>query len=459
MTKRFVLMVALALSLLLAPGLANGAQPVVSSARESALGTAALNPTVALTFTVHLPLVLSCYAAITVDPEFAQQGDMSVIGADAAWTGCSVPSAGNVTVAIIDSGVDLTHPDLIANLRSDGYDFAYHDSTPEDGDGHGTNVAGIAAAALNGVGVTGVAPTAQILPVRVLDKTGSGWDTDIADGIVYAADRAQVLNLSLGGPDNSSYIQSAINYATNKGRLVVVSGGNCGGSNYKANGCTVINQPIYPAAYSNVVAVAATDNADQRASFSNQNSYIDIAAPGVSIYNADMNNSYTFLSGTSQAAPHVAGLAALVWGKFPGYTANQVWSRMTSTAKDLGTPGKDNAYGAGRIDVKKALGITALQAVAAAAEIPPSALPVSDQREATIAPGRVIVKFNDQVNALAANQVFTALPGVTVARSVPALNAQVLSVPVGSEWAVIDRLRTQPQVAYAEPDYRMGALR
>ncbi len=122
---------------------------------------------------------------------------MAVIHADDAWRTCPAIMGAGVTIAIIDTGVDLDHPDLKANLLT-GYDYVDYDATPEDGNGHGTNVAGIAAAALNGIGVSGVAPSAKILPVRVLDDNGSGYTSDVADGIIYAADRAQVMNLSLG---------------------------------------------------------------------------------------------------------------------------------------------------------------------------------------------------------------------------------------------------------------------
>jgi hypothetical protein len=332
---------------------------------------------------------------------------------------------------------------------------------PEDGNGHGTNVAGIAAAALNGTGVAGVASTAKILPVRVLNDQGSGYLSDVAAGIAYAADRAQVLNLSLGGVNTTQTLQDAINYAVNtKGRLVIAAAGNCGGSNYLANGCQYQNQTVYPASYSNVMAVAATTSSDTRASFSNVGSYVDIAAPGTSIFNTDMGNAYISLSGTSQATPHVAGLAALVWAKNPGYTAYQVWNRITSTAVDLGTAGIDTSFGAGRIDVRQALGLAALQANLLEmnlAEAEP--VPVLDQRAAPIAPGRIIVKFKDTVNAASIFGLLAAPPQVEVSKSIPAIEAQVLRVPAGAEWKMIDQLRARPEVEYAEPDYILHLIR
>ncbi len=413
----------------------------------------------ALTYTTHLPLVLNCYPRQGPDPYFSNQYDMSLINADMAWGLCSL-YAGNVTIAIIDTGVDLSHPDLQANLLP-GYDFVDNDAVPQDGNGHGTNVAGIAAAALNGIGVAGVAPTAKILPVRVLDDQGSGYISDIAAGVTYAADRAQVLNLSLGGPSGSITLQNAINYAVNtKGRLVVAAAGNCGGSNYLANGCQSQNQTIYPAAYSNVMAVAATTSLDTRASFSNVGSYVDIAAPGVNIYNAYDGGSYAYESGTSQATPHVAGLAALVWAKNPSYTAAQVWNRITSTAVDLGTTGVDTSFGAGRIDVQQALSLAALQASEPATPLA-KAEPVTavDQRTAPIAPGRIIVKFKSTVSRSSTTQMLAELPDATADKSIPAIEALVLRVPVGAEWQMVDQLRTRSEVEYSEPDYLLQVIR
>jgi thermitase len=412
-----------------------------------------------VTYTTYLPLLFNCYPRQGPDPYFGYQYDMSLIHADAAWGLCNL-YAGGVTIAIIDTGVDLDHPDLQANLLA-GYDFANNDPVPEDGQGHGTNVAGVAAAALNGTGVAGVASTAKILPVRVLDNTGQGTYLAIANGLIYAADRAQILNLSLGGVDGSQALQDAVNYAVNtKGRLVIAAAGNCGGSNFLDNGCQSQHQPLYPAAYSNVLAVAATTSSDTRASFSNIGSYVDIAAPGVGIYNAYPDNSYASFSGTSQATPHVAGLAALIWARNPGYTAAQVWSRITSTAIDLGTAGVDTSFGAGRIDVKQALSLTSLSANPPEVNLAETAQAVAaDRRTAAIAPGRIIVKFKDTIPAASATRVLAALPRVEVSKSIPAIEVQVLRVPVGAEWATIDQLRTRSEVEYAEPDYVIQLMR
>jgi hypothetical protein len=153
-------------------------------------------------------------------------------------------------------------------------------------------------------------------------------------------------------------------------------------------------------------------------------------------------------------------LAALVWAKNPGYTASQVWNRMTSTAVDLGTVGVDTSFGAGRIDVRQALGLTALQASLPDVSLAEAApVPVLDQRDAPIAPGRIIVRFKDNVDQDALSKMRGTFSGVAVAKSIPAIDAQVLRVPAGAEWKMVDWLRAQPEVEYAEPDYVLHLIR
>jgi thermitase len=282
------------------------------------------------------------------DSYWGSQWGMTKIGAPSAWdisTGSS-----SVTVAIVDSGVDLFHPDLSGKLVS-GYDFVNDDSEPQDDYGHGTHVAGIAAARTNNnTGVAGLSWQAKIMPVKALNSYGSGGYEDVASGIIYAANNgADIINLSLGGAVPSSVLEDAVEYAHALGCVVVAAAGNNN------------SQVDYPAKYPEVIAVAATDSSDQRASFSNYGPQLDVAAPGVSIYSTYWWNgsTYGWMSGTSQASPHVAGLAALIWSVNPDLSNTQVESIIKQTADDLGAAGRDNNYGFGRINARRALEATA----------------------------------------------------------------------------------------------------
>ncbi len=288
------------------------------------------------------------------------QWNMRKIGMENAWdltTGSS-----SVIVAVLDTGVDLTHPDLVSNITS-GYDFANNDADPSDDEGHGTHVAGIVAAAgNNGQGVAGVAWNTQIMPVKVLGSDGSGYSSDIAQGMTWAVDHgADILNLSLGSESSSSTMQDAVNYAANAGALIVASAGN----SYNDG-----NPVTYPAAYNHVLAVGASGDKDERADYSETGYFVDVVAPGgnpSSNYDADPNHwilstywrgsgySYVQIAGTSQAAPHVAGLAALMLALNPSLSSDQVESIIENTAVDLGSPGRDDEFGYGRIDAEAAL--------------------------------------------------------------------------------------------------------
>jgi hypothetical protein len=240
----------------------------------------------------------------------------------------------------------MDHPDLAGKLISNINLTNF--GTPDDVYGHGTHVAGIAAAITNnGLGVAGLGYSSTIMNVKVLDDNGMGAYSWIVSGIIWATDNgAEIINMSLGAPYDSSALEDAINYAWSKGVVVVAAAGN--------NGDTV---PMYPAYYTNCLAVAATDTGDARASWSNYGDWVDVAAPGLSIYSTLKNSSYGYMSGTSMAAPHVAGLAALLFTMMAdtngdGKLNDEVRSRIEATCDDIGISG----VGYGRINAAQAVG-------------------------------------------------------------------------------------------------------
>ncbi len=288
------------------------------------------------------------YARVTdivpTDPYWSQQGNMQAIHAPAGWS--YTTGATWVTIAIVDTGVDLTHPDLAVKILP-GIDFVNNDSDPSDDNtiAHGTHVAAIAAASTNnGVGMAGVDWGANILPVKVLNAAGYGTYANIAAGITWATDHgAQVINMSFGGYANSTTLSDAVNYAFTHGVIQVAATGNDG-----------IAPVMYPAAYAPVVAVAATDNNGNHAGFSNHGPGVTVSAPGVQILSADRGGGYTSLNGTSMAAPHVSGLAAILRG-IPGNGPDRVRAIIQSSAADLGDPGWDSDFGYGLIQMDAAI--------------------------------------------------------------------------------------------------------
>jgi subtilisin family serine protease len=258
----------------------------------------------------------------------------------------------SIIIAIVDTGIDLAHPDL-ADKIIPGYDFVNNDPIPQDDHGHGTHVAGIAAAVTNnGIGIAGVSWGARLLPVKVLNEQGWGYTSAIAAGIVWAADRgARVINLSLGGPASTT-LREAVNYAVGKGALVVAAAGNSGNST-----------PNYPGAYPAAISVAATDSTNRRASFSNFGPFVDLAAPGVSIYSTVPTGScdlchpsgYRALSGTSMATPMVAGVLAILAGLAPEASPAGLRAAVEQSALDLGPAGRDDEYGFGLVQLDAAI--------------------------------------------------------------------------------------------------------
>lgn len=271
-----------------------------------------------------------------------------------------------IVVAVLDTGIDLAHPDLAAAIWVNpgeipdngvdddgngfvddvyGWDFADNDNLPDDDHGHGTHVAGIAAAALNnGIGIAGVAGGVTIMPVDVF-QGGIGTYEDLIRAIIYAADNgAHVINMSLGASSYSRGEEMAVDYAWSRGVVVVAAAGNTARESYH-----------YPAAHANVIAVAATTADDYLASFSTRGDFVDVAAPGLRVYSTFRGGGYVFMSGTSMASPHVAGLAALILSRNPGLPPAQVRQLIEATVTDLGPTGRDIYFGHGRINAYLAL--------------------------------------------------------------------------------------------------------
>lgn len=284
--------------------------------------------------------------SIPNDPYYSQQWGPPAIKADLAWGKVDGSKRAAVTIAIVDTGINFNHEDL-KNSIVPGYDFANNDNDPSDDQGHGTHVAGIAAAITNnGKGVAGIAGGSRIMPVKVLGNNGGGSYSNIISGIKYAADHgANVISMSLGGPGQSQAMQDAINYAVSKGVSVVAAAGN-------ENGAV-----DFPGNCAGVITVGAIESSGNRASYSNFGPELDLMAPGsqvYSTYNAGPS-SYTYMSGTSMATPFVAGVVALVKAVNPGLSPAAINKIIDQSAKDLGAPGFDNYYGYGLVDASKAI--------------------------------------------------------------------------------------------------------
>lgn len=274
------------------------------------------------------------------DPLFTSEWALPKIHAPQAWEQTRGDSG--VVVAVIDTGVDLSHPDLVNQLVS-GFDFVDYDSTPQDMNGHGTHCAGtIVALQNNSQGIAGLAPMSRVMPVRVLGADGSGTVSDVAAGMTYAVDHgAKILSLSLGSTADSSALRDAVTYAHDHGVLVVCAAGNAGNV-----------AKTYPAAIPGVLSVAATDPNDRRASFSSYGpAWVMVAAPGTNIVSLLPGGRYGTASGTSMATPFVAATAALVTASMGLDTSpDTVMERIEKTATYVGDFVK---YG--RIDAFNAL--------------------------------------------------------------------------------------------------------
>jgi subtilisin family serine protease len=300
------------------------------------------------------------------DPYFFQQWGLTQIGAKEAWA-IEQGSAG-FTIAILDTGLDLNHPDLAGRLwvnpgetagngldddangyvdDVNGWNFVENNNLPQDDSGHGTHVAGIAAAnGNNATGIAGVDWNARIMPLRILNAGGAGTHAAAAAALQYAADKgAQVINMSFGAYADAQVLRDAVAYASQTA-LLVGAAGNDGR-----------DSPFYPAAYPQVMAVAATGPGDVKTAFSNHGTWVDIAAPGETIWSTVYDDDYVGWSGTSMAAPFVSGAASLVWAHNPTLTPGSVRRHLLNTAADVDTP--NPAYtgllGSGRLDLFAAL--------------------------------------------------------------------------------------------------------
>lgn len=305
-----------------------------------------------------------CHASLDPNDPGVGDGSQWPLGRIRAFQAWDISVGDDLTIAIVDSGISPTHSDLAGKVV---WGVRYQDGVEgedwADDHGHGTHVAGIAAAVTdNGVGIAGVSWGASLFAVKVLYPTGDGRATgtyyDATRGIIAAADRgARVINCSFGGPAYSSDLEDAVRYALDKGALVVAASGNYG-----------TGAPIYPAACEKAIAVGATNQDDQRSWYSGYGSHLWVAAPGgdgsggvySTYWRAQDGDCYGWLQGTSMAAPHVSGLSALIWSINPEMAPLSLRNILSGTADDLGTVGWDAEYGWGRINAERAARAVAL---------------------------------------------------------------------------------------------------
>ncbi len=271
------------------------------------------------------------------DPRYDRQYNLTQTGFDDAW---STERGGGALLGIVDSGIAQSHPDLRGKIAGQR-DFIGGDDQAGDRDGHGTAVAGVAAAVTdNGRGIAGACPACKLLVAK--DGNAYAKDSATIQGIYWVVDHgADAVNISSGGPQPSTAYERAVSYARNHGALVVAAAGN-----------ESTNQRTYPAAYPSAVAVSATNRSGTFASFSNRGDWVDLAAPGVGIHATDLSG-YWIVDGTSFSAPQTTALAGLLSAQ--GLTDDEARSRMQRTATDLGADGDDPLYGHGRIDAGAAV--------------------------------------------------------------------------------------------------------
>jgi thermitase len=316
------------------------------------------------------PNYIRSISVIPNDPQYTNQWALPKISAPSAWD--TTRGSSDVIVAVVDTGADYTHPDLAQNIiTSFDYDYVNNDNNAMDDNGHGTHVSGIIAAVTNnGIGVAGVSWNTRILPVKVLDASGNGSDSNISNGIKYAADRgAAVINMSFGDtnfpPQGGPILESACDYAFAKGCVLVAASGNGYDTNHDGTitPADTFSMVSYPAAFGTCIAVGASDSTDQRAWFSNYGSSLTLVAPGENIVSTWLSNTYQYEDGTSMATPFVCGAAALILAVAPESSNTKVKWLLYASADDLTTSpassGYDKYTGYGRLNVAAALNFIA----------------------------------------------------------------------------------------------------
>lgn len=349
---------------------------------------------------VELDRKVSATLAVN-DPYIGSAWHIAKVGAPAAW---DATQGAGVTIAILDSGINAAHPDLQGNLVA-GYNVYGNNTDVSDVCGHGTAVAGVAAARTNNaLGVAGVAGVAKIMPVRIayLDASNScyAYYSTVASGITYAADHgARIANASYRGVAGSAAVQSAARYMKSKGGLVFVSAGN-------AN----IDENIVPD--TSVIAVSATDANDAKASFSSWGSFVSLSAPGAGIWTTNKAGAYSAWNGTSFASPLAAGVAALMMAARPDLTGAQIEALLFSTAVDLGAAGRDPVFGHGRVNAAAA--VAAARAYVSAVDTTAPAAAIAAPLGSSSVSGLVTVDVNATDNVGVARVELKA-NGTTVA--------------------------------------------
>ncbi len=319
------------------------------------------------------------------DPYFTNgnQWYLSKIEAPAAWD--TTTGSSKVVVAVLDTGVLASHPDISGKMLA-GYNFVSNNTDTTDDNGHGTAVAGFTSASTNnGAGMAAVSWANPVLPVKVLGADGSGTYSGIANGITWAADKgARIINLSLGGTSSSQTLQDAVNYAWNRNAILIAAAGNNGNST-----------AVFPAACNNVVAVSATNSSDGRPSWSNYGSYVDVSAPGADVLSLYGASGYANWNGTSFSSPVTSGVVALMASANASLSNAGIVDALLKNSDDIGATGYDIYFGNGRVNARRA--VAAVSTTSPADATAPSVAITSPANAATLS-GSVGVSMSSTDN-------------------------------------------------------------